>query len=492
MWPFAKKPPVETPVEPPCTKPLFSTEINALQGQHILEKTLDNLRFSSPRGMTNAYAMDGRTPDFPTPFDDCSTLDGLPDALTGWYAGQSFIGYQLAAILSQHWLIDKACTMPARDAVRQGFSIILKNLPEKLDSAAIVNAIEQRNLHFSLRAQMEEFVRMGRIFGIRLALFNVESSDPDYYVKPFNPDGVTKGSYQGISQIDPYWCTPELDNKAINDPSSANFYEPTYWLIGNRRIHHSHLVIFRNGEVPDILKPVYNYGGIPVPQKIMERVYAAERTANEAPQLAQSKRTMIWGTDLTTVLLNQKRFQEHMRVWTNYQNNFGIKLVNNDDVVQQFETSLADLDNVIATQYQIVAAAANVPATKLLGTTPKGFNATGEYEEASYHEELESIQTHDLQPLIDRHHMLLMASEIAPQFGLKNNTDIAIDWQALDSPTAKEYAEIGEILSRTDANLIATGAISAKDVAKRLSDDPTSGYGKLTGKTNNDQTTERY
>ena len=56
-------------------------------------------------------------------------------------------------------------------------------------------------------------------------------------------------------------------------------------------------------------------------------------------------------------------------------------------------------------QYQLVAAAANVPATKLLGTTPKGFNATGEYEEASYHEELESIQANDLSRLLARHHL---------------------------------------------------------------------------------------
>ena len=29
------------------------------------------------------------------------------------------------------------------------------------------------------------------------------------------------------------------------------------------------------------------------------------------------------------------------------------------------------------TQYQLAASVANVPATKLLGTQPKGFNATG-------------------------------------------------------------------------------------------------------------------
>jgi hypothetical protein len=32
----------------------------------------------------------------------------------------------------------------------------------------------------------------------------------DYYEKPFNPDGITEGSYKGISQVDPYWMMPML------------------------------------------------------------------------------------------------------------------------------------------------------------------------------------------------------------------------------------------------------------------------------------------
>ena len=68
------------------------------------------------------------------------------------------------------------------------------------------------------------------------------------------------------------------------------------------------------------------------------------------------------------------------------------------------------------TQYQLVAAAAGVPATKLLGTSPKGFNATGEFEESSYGEELESIQQHDLSPLVNRHHLLLIRSHVTKKF----------------------------------------------------------------------------
>lgn len=34
--------------------------------------------------------------------------------LYSWYAAQGFIGWQMSAILSQHWLINRCCRIPSR------------------------------------------------------------------------------------------------------------------------------------------------------------------------------------------------------------------------------------------------------------------------------------------------------------------------------------------------------------------------------------------
>jgi hypothetical protein len=401
----------------------------------------------------------------------------VPDALMFWYGNQSFIGYQLCAILAQHWLVDKACRMPAYDAVRKGYDITNNDGEEKI-SAEILNAIKKADIKYRLNEHLVEFISKGKVFGIRIAMFKIASDDPEYYLKPFNIDGVKPGSYKGIVQIDPYWITPELDMQAASDPASLHFYEPTWWQVNGKRIHRTHLIIMRNGEVPDILKPVYFYGGVPVPQKIYERVYAAERTANEAPELALTKRTTALHLDLTQVAARQAEIQQNLEAWVQFKNNYGVKLLGLDEKLEQFDTSLADLDAVIMTQYQLVAAAANVPAVKLLGTSPKGFNATGEFEEASYHEELESLQTHYLTPLIERHHLLLIKSEIAPQFNIAPfSTQIV--WKSLDAMTAKEKAELNKLKADTGAVLAASGAIDGQDERKRIIADPDSGYDGL-------------
>lgn len=406
----------------------------------------------------------------------------IPAQQVMYFANQSFIGYQLCALIAQHWLVSKCCLIPAKDAVRNGYEISVNDGTEV--KPEVIDAIKEADVRHNLNGNLIEFIQMGRIFGVRIAMFVVHFDDPDemkeFYKNPFNIDAVKPGSYRGISQIDPYWLTFQFDNAAAGDPSSKNFYEPTWWIINSLYIHHSHLIIFKTEEVPDILKPTYYYGGIPIPQKIVERVYAAERSANEAPMLLLTKRTSVMNIDITQALANPDEFNQRMSFFTNLHNNFGVKSIGEDEEYSQFDTTLSDVDDVIMTQYQLVAAASNIPAVKLLGTSPKGFTSTGESEESSYHEELENIQNGDLTPLIERHHMLLIKSDIAPAFNIAPfNTSIA--WASLDAMTAKEQAEVNKLKSEIDSNLINSGVIDQQEARERITKDPDSGYNGLLG-----------
>lgn len=396
----------------------------------------------------------------------------ISEVLMMWYMSQSFIGHQMCAFLMQHWLIEKVCSMPARDAVRKGYEIVSANGDEL--PLEILQEIRRYDEAFKLEGNMIEFLRMGRGFGVRIIFFKVDSPDPLYYEKPFNIDGIRPNSYRGMVQVDPYWTAPMLDAESSANPESMHFYEPTWWMINGKKYHRSHLIIFRNAEVPDILKPSYIYGGVPVPQQIMERVYAAERTANEGPLLAMTKRTTVYKTNIAEAFANKDKFDQRMADWIATRDNQQIKLADTDDDMVQFDTALGDLDAVIMTQYQIVAAAGNIPATKLLGTSPKGFGAAGDYEIENYHEMLESLQTGDLNPLIIRHHQLVVRSFIKPRHGIA--PDLRVKWNSLDTPTATEEADIQLKQAQRDVALIDAGAIDGVDVRNRLIAEPKSGY----------------
>jgi len=400
----------------------------------------------------------------------------VPEALQQWYNSQGFIGYQSCAIIAQHWLVDKACTMPGEDAVRNGYDVNVTDGTEVPDEA--LSDLKKIDLEMGVIEQMKQFVRFTNIFGIRVTVFDVESTDPKYYEKPFNPDGVIPGSYKGMKQIDPYWMMPMLSLRGSADQTNRHFYEPEWWIISGKRYHRTHLVINRGPVPADVLKPTYIFGGIPLTQRIYERVYAAERTANEAPQLAMSKRLNVLHVDLAKVAARPKEFAKRMMQSVMFRDNYQTRVVGIGDVVEQFDISLSDLDSVIFGQYQIVSGISKVPAVKLLGTSPGGFNSSGDQETKSYHEELETIQTHECTPLLQRHHLLAIRSEIAPKYNLEPfETEIA--WNPVDSKTAEELANINKTEAETGQILINGGVIAPDEERARVRNDKLSGYANI-------------
>ena len=394
--------------------------------------------------------------------------NNISEAQLAWYASQSFIGFQTCALLMQHWFIRKACFMPAEDAVRNGWDITVNNGVDV--DPAVLDKVRQRDKFYKIKDHAVEFIGMKRGFGIRVALPVVDGLD---YTLPYNPDGVKPGSYKGITQIDPYWINPMLDLASNSDPASIGFYEPTWWMIRGQRVHKSHLIIARNGKLPDLLKPTYLYGGVSLPQMLVERVYAAERTANEAPLLALSKRATVIHLDTAAALANQNLFVQKMQQWMAWLNNFSVKVVGTEEKIEQFDTSLSDLDKVIGQQYGFGCAIAEVPITKMMGQAAAGLNATGEGDEANYHELLESLQEHDAVPLMERHYELLIRSEFAGKF------DVTVRFTELDAMTTMEQAQVNKIVADTDAVLAQTGAIDGQDIRDRIIKDPSSGYNGL-------------
>jgi phage-related protein (TIGR01555 family) len=481
------------PVKEPEKSNFFDTNFN---NNDKLEKLSNVIKSNFQKNASQFVVSPTGTMDSEIqPNNSIATFQNIPSSVFDWFGSMGFIGYQACAMIAQHWLVEKACAQAGEDALRKGYKVTV-NDGEAL-SPEILDYIQQSDVRYDIHKNLFQFEKFGKVFGIRIAMFLVDSPDPDYYFKPFNIDGVTPGSYKGIVQIDPYWITPELDMDASGNPASKYYYEPTWWRIsgvlkgnyGSRRIHRSHLVIMRGAEVADILKPTYFFGGVSLPQQIYEQVYAAVRTSNEAPNLAVTKRTKVYRTNLANAISNEAEFEKRLAMIVNYQNNYGFIIADLKDEIQFLDTTLADFEALIMTQYQLVSAIARTPAVKLLGTTPKGFNATGEYEEKSYHEYCESIQTTTYTPFLNRHYELLIRSEVIPKFNIPF-FNFKIVWNKLAVLSEKEQAEVNKLNADTGAVLSGIGAIAAEDERNRIINDPNSNYSGLSTELSADELTE--
>lgn len=442
---------------------------NKEQAKTTIAAAIENAMSFLPQP-DNAHGMDA-TPNAP----DLMSMAGgstVSSAVVAWYMSQGFIGFQTCAFMFQHWLVKNACEVVSKDAISCGFEIA--NVDGDGLSPQAQKIIKKYNKKFKINDNLEEFVTMGRCFGIRIALFDVASTDDKYYEKPFNPDGIEEGAYRGISQIDPYWCAPVMVGEDALNPASKHFYEPTYWMIAGKKYHRSHLVIFLNSKMPDILKPMYSYGSVSVPQMIYEQVYSAERLADEAPALAMSKRTGVLGIDAEEFLSSPEEAMQRISKFAYYSDNFQTRVIDKEsESFDQKDASLTDLDSLTTQGFQLVAAALLIPITKLLGTPPKGFNATGEEEAGNYRKLLKGIQASHMTELIERHTMLTIASYVTPVTG--ESPEIEVVFSPLDSPKDAELATTNQTKVNTLGAAVNAGFISAEEARGVLVKDKTSG-----------------
>jgi hypothetical protein len=243
-------------------------------------------------------------------------------------------------------------------------------------------------------------------------------------------------------------------------------------MIGGKKVHKSHCVIFRHSEVAQILKPTYLYGGMSLTQQIYEAVYNAEITASEIPQLIQNMRLFVMHVETELALIDPLEFNERMAALAEIRNNYGTHIMGGEETLEQIQTSLNGLQELCTGRFQIVASVAQMPISKMLKTDVTGGLVKGGGEEAIYHETLESLQS-KAHPFLDRHYQLLTKSAFGEDF------ELDVIWSKLDAMTEQEASAVQATKAQTDQVLVMCGAIDGGDVRARISADPDSGYNGL-------------
>lgn len=377
-----------------------------------------------------------------------------PFVLNHFISNCSFIGYQAMAVMSQHWLISKGCFLKGRDALKRGYKLTI-NTGEQLEpnELELINSLDR---DLDINKNLSDALGYCNVFGIRHILFKHKDKNFDYS-KPFNPDAFKGGDYAGIVQIDPQFLAPEFINEDLSDPLSGNFYNPEYWNVFGKRVHKSHMVILTGEEVPKMLKPTYRYGGISLVQRVYERVYCTDRVANESPKLMLTKRTNVRKMDLTSAFANPAKLSSSMNSISKYKDNHGVLLADKEEEIQQLDTNLTGIDEVITSQYEIVASILDIPVSKLLGTGHKGLS-TGETDEDYYISSLQAIQENEYSKLLKAHYLRLSYSLFDED---KKLTPV---WLPMKVTSDHEKASTNNLTAQMLVSLYNVGSIDSKEI----------------------------
>lgn len=413
-------------------------------------------------------------------------LTGSPkDIVFTFFTKFGYIGWQICSILAQHWLISNACSISNKDCLRNGWNnTFVDKKDTDMSEEEKDKAQETLNKLFDIEQQKynlnEKLLKWGyyyNVFGTAFMLPIIDGIDDKAREKPYNPDGIKKGSFKGISVIEPYWMIPEFDLDSMTDPTNINFFEPEYYRTANgKKIHKSHLIIGRRKFVSDILKPSYYYGGISLAQEIYERVYASEKCANEAPLLLLTKRLNVYKVKLKDFFFNPAKYKEMAEALTTMRDNQGILFTDREDEVGQIDTTLSDLDQVIMEQYKLVSAIARIPVDKLFETNPTGgLSASGDYNIKNYNQDLNTLQNDLFRPAIDRINEIVMRSEF------ESKDRVGIIFNPTDNPTEKEIAELNNQKAQAIQTYLQNNIITPEEARQKIVNDKMSGFAFLKG-----------
>lgn len=445
------------------------------------EELLKKLFPRGPETMVAVNAKTGKSIAMDSAIKPAMYNNDLPPEMEPFFTS-SFIGWQACALLAQNPYIRKACEIPARDAIAVDYKLQYLH-PEtdgddKTDEIAEENILNQLKERADRELKIKDLCRDANIFKktfgqiIIIPTFNIDMREA--MEKPYTPTAIKKGTYTGLTLVQPFWVTYQLNGNGVARPDKQGYYEPEYYIVNaDVKIHKSWVIKLINGAIADILKPVYYYGGIPLTQQIYERVFCAEKTANEAPKLALTKRLLIVDGNINALAANPEEAYSTLKNVLDVRDNMGVMVKNPGDAVSQLDTSLADMDALIMTQFQLVAAIAEMPVTKMMKTQLKGLANSGNYELEDYNQTLVEIQENDFDTILNKH----FEYDCLSTYG--RDLHIGTVWQPIDTPTELELADIEQKQAMTDEVYIRSGVVDASEIRTALRNNEDSRFHNL-------------
>ena len=403
------------------------------------------------------------------------------DNPTAWGYGQSigpglaFLGFPFLAELQQITEYRTPAESLAAEMTRKWGK--LKNAG-KQDLKVKIKEITEDLEKFKVRDHFREAAYKTETFGRSHIYASIKGQDDDR-TRQLPLDTIEKDSLVGFSTIEPYWLTPYSWNST--HPERPDFYKPQSWYVLGRKTHHTRLMTFIFREVPDLLKPAYDFAGISITQLMMPYVNRWLRTAKNVNDLINIFSTITLATDLSTLAQRNpedpKGLIARIKSFVMNRDNRGMMLINKgtEELTSQ-NVPLGSLDKLQAQAQEHMATPARMTLLKFFGITPSGLNASAEPEQESWND-----YVHSMQELGFTSHMKRTLDLIQMNRYGKVEPELTWEWLPLFEPTGKEKAEIAAADANRDGTYIDKNVVSADEVRDRLRMDPESGYDGLEG-----------
>lgn len=288
---------------------------------------------------------------------------------------------------------------------------------------------------------------------------------------------LSPGKALRLVAVDPVNVFPGGYNSL--NPLAGDYFRPSSWWVLGQEVHASRLLRVVGNEVPVLLRPAYNFLGIPQAQILWDYVLHFQDCRAAAARLLTKFSLTVFKTQMFNGVqfgaAEATQLDSRIRYLVQNMSNDGVLAVDkeNEDVIK-VETPLSGVTDIVRQALEFLAAVNRTPAVKLLGISPSGFNATGESDIRNYYDHIRSMQEKmlrgPLKTVLDCL-QLVTTGDIDPT--------VSFDFSPLGEEDRAALATMQKTRADTVAVYLDRGVISQEEARKALADDPDSGFSDI-------------
>jgi hypothetical protein len=378
----------------------------------------------------------------------------------------SVFSHQLAlAAYMESGLLRKIIQIPAADRTQ-------KWRDWQADKKTIA-AVEKEEKRLGLRAKVKQAEVLRGVGGGALIIVTAGSHD-----QPLTPEMVSEGGIVAIN-VASRWEISARDFDT--NLASPTYRQPGMFQINGAtgsedRIHPSRVICFRGEPVPagGAISDEDAFWGDCRLLRVFKEVQNSDQAQQWFVQLVRKAKLLRIGIpdllDLVATEAGRQQLNERVALIATGESSLNATVYRSgtgaDDPgekIDDYQINWSGIPAYLDTLDKRAAAVADIPVTRLFGTSPGGMNATGEHDLANWWDAIGDGQENETRPCLEVLDPLLLRSA-----GVAKPDDVWWVWAPLRKPTEKEEAETFDLLMDAIGKLIDSGLVPQEALARAV------------------------
>ena len=389
----------------------------------------------------------------------------------GQFPVTSFIGYGALQQIAQNGMIRACVQTVADDITREWIEVKGGDGTPQEDVCRLEDLLESK---YHLKELFHSVAATVGYMGGAFIFIDTGAESADLSL-PLRISSLSAEMSEGMALrftlVDPVNVTPG-DYNASN-PLRPDYMRPKCWWVLGQKVHASRMISVFDNPPPLLLRPSYNFLGIPQAQILWDYVLHWNECRIYTANLLKKVSLLVFKTDVTGALSTAGGVQAidtKMQMLGRYRDNDSVAVCDKtDEDIANVQTSIAGCTDIVRQSLEMIAAINRTPAVKLLGISPSGFNATGESDLKNYYDHIRTKQE-TLRPAVEQ---CLKAIEIA-ETG-KIDPSITFDFRLLGTDNDSAKAMNAQTRINTLGAALDRQVISPEEMRQAVKADPDMG-----------------